>query len=206
MNTVDYASNSHKSRAEQKTAQDKPQVQKVVKGTAKRTKNEVRALRDVFAPGDMKDIGRNILMDILVPSAKKMLSEACRVGIDMLIYGDSSRSRNGSAPYDRVSYNNYTTYSSNGGQNNAPRVRAVFAYDDIVVPSRYDAEEVIRALEDIIAAYQVVSVATFYDVCGVQDSNYMNHKYGWINVRNAEIIPVRDGYKIKMPKPIPLDN
>lgn len=205
MNNVDYTPNSHKYKAEQKTASEKPKVEKVVKGNAKRTKNEVRTIRDTFAPGDMKSIRDCIVMDILVPSAKKVLSEAGRVFIDMLIYGDSGRGRNGSAPYDKVSYNNYGSYSSNGN-NNASRVRAVFGYDDVTVPTRYDAEEVIRTLDDIIATYHLVSVATFYEVCGVPDNNYMNHKYGWMSVRNAEIIPVRDGYKIKMPKAVPLDN
>ena len=204
MNNVDYTPNSHKFKSEQKAASEQPKVKKVVQG--KRTKNEARKMREIIAPGDMKNIGDYILMDILVPSAKKFLSEAGRVFIDMLIYGDSGRDRRGSAPYDRVSYNNYGSYSSGNNQNNGTRTRTVFAYDDVVVPSRYDAENVIRTLEDIIATYQMVSVATFYEVCQVPDNNFMNHKYGWMNVKNAEIIPVRDGWKIKMPKAMPLDN
>ena len=116
MNNVDYTPNSHKHRNEQKTVSEQPKVQKVVKGTATRKKNGARHFKDIMAPGDMSNIKDYILMDILIPSAKKVLSEAGRAFIDMLVWGDSGRGRSGSAPYDKVSYHNYGHYSSNNPQ------------------------------------------------------------------------------------------
>ena len=104
MNNVDYTPNSHKFKNEQKAASEQPKVGKVVKGNAKRTKNEARKMRDILAPGDVKNIRDYIFMDILIPSAKKVLSEAGRVFIDMLIYGDSGRDRRGSAPGGRTDH------------------------------------------------------------------------------------------------------
>ena len=207
MNNVDYTPNSHKHRNEQKTASEQPKVQKVVKGTATRKKNGARHFKDIMAPGDMSNIKDYILMDILIPSAKKVLSEAGRAFIDMLVWGDSGRGRSGSAPYDKVSYHNYGHYSSNNPQPSATRTRSVYGCDDVTVDTRWEAEEVIRTLNDILETYQVVSVATFYDVCGIRDDNYMNNKYGWTSVRNAEVVPTRDGrYAIRMPKVMPLNN
>lgn len=207
MNKVDYTPNSHKYKNEQKAATEQPKVQKVVKGTAARKKNGVRNFKNIMAPGDVNNIKDYIIMDILIPSAKKVLSEAGRVFIDMLVWGDSGRTRNGSAPYDKVSYNDYGRYSSNNQQSSATRTRSVFGCDDVIVNSRWDAEEVIRTLNDILETYQVVSIATFYDVCGIRDDNYMNNKYGWTSVRNAEVVPTRDGrFAIRMPKAMPLNN
>ena len=53
-------------------------------------------------------------------------------------------------------------------------------------------------------AYQVVSVADFYDLVGVS-GNYTDNKYGWTDIRNASVIRVRDGYMIKLPKALPLN-
>ena len=52
--------------------------------------------------------------------------------------------------------------------------------------------------------YGLVRVADLKDLVGISD-NYTDNKYGWTNIRNAEIVRVRDGYMIKMPKAVPID-
>ena len=42
------------------------------------------------------------------------------------------------------------------------------------------------------------------DLVGIK-GNYTDNKYGWMNIRNAEIMRVRDGYMIKMPRAVPID-
>lgn len=202
MSDVNYTPNSHKYKAEQKTAAEQQKVNKVVKGTAKRKKNELRKFTDIFAPGDVSNIKSYLLMDVAIPTFKKLLSEMIRIGADMLIYGEAGRSTSsGHTAYNKI------TYSSAPGAvvSTAGKVRTPFNYDDIVLPNRVDAEEVLRCMGDIMETYHLVSVATLYQLCGIQDHNYMNHKYGWMDLRGADIIRVRDGWLLKLPKVMPLD-
>ena len=76
--------------------------------------------------------------------------------------------------------------------------------DDIILESRGEAEDVLERMDELIATYQLVSVADFYDLVGVS-GNYTDNKYGWTDIRNASVIRVRDGYMIKLPKALPLN-
>ena len=59
-------------------------------------------------------------------------------------------------------------------------------------------------LDELIETYGLVRVADLYDLVGIT-GNYTDNKYGWMNIRNAEIMRVRDGYMIKMPRAVPID-
>lgn len=208
MNSVDYTPNSHKFKNEQKAAATPApkKVEKVVTGTATRKKNDIRKISDIFAPGDMSSIGEYIMMDVIIPATKKMISEIVRNGIDMFLYGESGRGRTYNGPSDKVSYRSYYgSNDSNRSANTSNRARSVFNYDTIVIPTRQEAEEVIRQMDAIIETYQMVSVADLYDLCGITDNNYMNSKYGWTSIRTAEAVRVRDGYILKLPRAMPLD-
>ena len=74
----------------------------------------------------------------------------------------------------------------------------------IVYVRACEAEDVLERMDELIATYQVVSVADFYDLVGVS-GNYTDNKYGWTDIRNASVIRVRDGYMIKLPKALPLN-
>ena len=206
MNNVDYTPNSHKFKTEQKEADvEKKKVDKVISGTAKRKPDTARKLTNLFAPGDMSSISEYIIMDVIVPATKKMISEIVRNGIDMILYGESGRGKNYSGNSDKVSYRSYYGSNDNSRNNSSAKTRSVFDYDNIVIPTRQEAEEVIRRMDEIIEIYQMVSVADLYDLCGVTDHNYMNAKYGWMNIRTAEAVRVRDGYILKLPRAMPLD-
>ena len=104
MSDVKYTPNSHKYRAEQRTSSEQPKVTKVVRGTSQRKKNELRKFTDIFAPGDLSNIKSYLVMDVVVPTCKKLLSEMIRIGADMLIYGDAGRSAGtGHTAYNKVS-------------------------------------------------------------------------------------------------------
>ena len=79
-----------------------------------------------------------------------------------------------------------------------------YSYDTITLDTRGEAEEVLARMDEIIDTYKMVRVADFYDLVGVT-GNYTDNKYGWTNIRNAEVIRVRDGYRIKLPRALPID-
>ena len=207
MSNFDYTSNSVKGKPEQNAAPvERKKVDKVISGTAKRKADPARKLTNLFAPGDMSSIKEYIIMDIVVPAVKKMVSEVVRNGVDMLMWGESGRGKSYSGSSDKVSYRNYYGSNDNNRNNNSStRTRSVFDYDNIVIPTRQEAEEVIRQMDAIIEVYGTVSVADLYDLCGVTDHNYMNAKYGWMNIRTAEVVRVHNGYILKLPRAMPLD-
>lgn len=202
----DYKSNSHRSKETPQTPAERKKLDKVVSGDVKvKKKSGVHKFTDVFISEDVSNVKSYILMDVLVPAVKKAVSDIVTNGIDMILYGGNGgpRKRNTNSGY--ISYNNYSdrrrdehSYSS------TTTTRTGYSYDEISIPSRGEAEEVLTRMDELMETYGMVSVADFYDLVGVS-CNYTDNKYGWTNIRNAEVVRVRDGYKIKLPKALPFN-
>ena len=60
-------------------------------------------------------------------------------------------------------------------------------------------------MKELIERYKVVTVADLYDLADISTDNYMSNKRGWIDLRNAEVVRIRDGYVIKLTKPMVID-
>lgn len=198
----DYKPNSHKFREDQTTApNEKKQIEKVVRGSVKtRPKRGVSKLADVFVSEDISNVKSHIMMDVIVPAVKKVISDIVRDGIDMLLYGDT-RGKQNSSSY--ISYRDYTNSNTSSNRSINSPSRTGYNHDDIILETREEAEEVLERMDELIEAYGVVSVADLYDLIG-KSCNYTDNKYGWTNIRNAEPIQVRDGYMLKLPKALPI--
>lgn len=194
----DYKPNSYKSKEE--AAEQSRKVEKVVTGNVKlRKKSEIQKLSNVFLAEDMSSVGKYVVTEVLIPAFKKAVSDIVTNGIDMLLYGSNGRTNKSSGGASYVSYNKY----SGNRDDNASRTRTGYNYDDVVLESRGEAEEVLTRMDEIIETYGMVSVADMYDLVG-KTCAYTDNKYGWTNIRNAEPIRVRDGYLLKMPKALPI--
>lgn len=200
----DYRPNSHKSKEVTQVPAERKKLDKVVSGDVKvKKKSGVHKLTDVFISEDVSNVKSYIIMDVLVPAVKKAVSDIVTNGIDMILYGGNGGSRkrtNGGY----ISYNNYSDRRREEHSYSTTTTRTGYSYDEISIPSRGEAEEVLTRMDELIDTYGIVSVADFYDLVGVT-CNYTDNKYGWTNIRNAEIVRVRDGYKIKLPKALPLN-
>lgn len=194
--------NSHKSRNEKKEAPEGKRVEKVIHGKAKVKKNNTRKLSDVFISEDVGNVKNYILMDVIVPSIKKALYELVVGTLDMTLYGGRGNGRRPTA--DKVSFRDYNSVSHRDERSySSNRTASGYSYDDIVVDTRGEAETVLMRLDEVMEEYDCVRVADLYDLVGVT-GNYTDNRYGWTNIRNAEVVKVRDGYKIKMPRALPL--
>lgn len=198
----DYPSNSNKSRS-----QDEPKkIEKVVSGPVKtRKKSEFRKFTDVFVSEDINSVKHYIFMDVIVPVVKKAIVDVVSDGVNMLMYGDTG-SHSKSNPSSRVSYRSFYDKKNNSDRDrySTRSTQSGYNYDDIVLDTRGEAEDVLTRMDELIATYGTVSVADMYDLCGVTPQ-YTDNKYGWTNIRNASIVRIREGYVIKMPRPLPLD-
>lgn len=195
--------NSHKNRNEKKELPDGKRAEKVVHGKVKTKKNDVRKLTDIFIAEDAANVKNYILMDVIVPSVKKAIYDLIVGALDMSLYG--ARGRGGKRPIaDKVSYTDYNSVSRRDERSyNRTQTASGYSYDDIILDSRGEAEAVLSRMDEVMEEYGQVRVADLYDLVGVT-GNYTDNNYGWTNIRNAEVVRVRDGYKIKMPRALPI--
>lgn len=197
----EYASNSQKSKREA-AEREKRRVEKVVSGPVRpRKKSELQKVADSFISEDVSNIKQYILMDVLIPSIKRAVSEIVTNGINMLLYGEAGRTEKKSNA-SKISYRSY--YNSQEPSRPTSRTGSVYDYDEYTITNRGEAEEVLSSLEDMIDRYGTASVADFYELLGVS-CNFTDYNYGWSDLRNARVVSVRDGYVIKFPKAMPIE-
>ena len=196
----DFKPNSHKYKEEQKKALEEKKIKKVVSGNVKtKKKNEIRKFTDVFISEDITSVKSYIFTDILVPSIKKAISDIVTSGIDMILYGEAGNRNKKRSSVGYVSYNNFSDKKDPVRHESKSR----FDYNDLVFESRAEAEAVREQMENIIEGYGFVTIADMYDMVDMT-APFTSNKYGWTNIRNAEIARVRDGngygYIIKLPR------
>ena len=197
-----YASNSNKSKKEEVS---KPKIEKIVSGGVKeKKKNSIEKFKDVLIQEDAKKVKSYIFMDVLVPALKKAISDIVSNGINMILYGEGGRPKNGGSSYigsSKVSYSGYYT------KKEEPRASSKTGSDDyreLIFDNKSEAEIVLSHLEELISVYKVASVADLYDLVGLA-GRFTDNKYGWTDVSSARVISVPDGYMLKMPRALPID-
>lgn len=210
MEVNDYPPNSFKYKEEQKKqAQQKEEkrVEKVVTGVVKtKKKSKAEKFMGNFISEDAKSVKSYVFGEVLIPAIKKAISDIVTDGIDIILYGESRRGSRGRSTADRVSYRNYYDggYSRPRMNERQALMTGQYSYDDIVLQSRGEAEDVLARMDELMDTYGLVRVADLYDLVGIT-GNYTDNKYGWTNITRAEIVRTRDGFMIKMPRAVPID-
>ena len=197
-------SNSHKSK-EQEKQYSKPEkkIEPVVSGKATvKKKSGIVRLADVFLPEDVDSVKSYIIFDILIPKIKYGVHDIVSEAWDSFC-GISGRSGSrGTA--SKVSYVPYDRYSRDK-QPETPR-RSGVNYEEIVFPTRGDAESVYDRMSELCDTFGNVSVADIYELADVPNDNYTLNKYGWTSMEGAQVVRLSGGgFAIKMPKARPFD-
>lgn len=197
-----YSGNSNRSK-ERTVGSEKKKVEKVIHGGVKtKKKTEMQKLTDIFLADDVGNVKEYILFDVLVPAVKKALSDIVTNGIDMVLYGETGHTKkNGTA--SKISYRGFYEKESERKNNTVNRTRAGYRYDDIILETRGEAEDVLTSMDDLVDAYGMVSVADLYDLVDIT-GDYTDNNYGWADIRSASVVRTKDGYLLKLPKVIPL--
>lgn len=209
MELKDYTPNSNKYKTEQqvkKTTESEKKVEKVVKGNVTvKKKSEFGKFIDKYVAEDVANIKTYIISDVIIPTIKNTIWDAFTNSLDMILFGGTGRAKH-SGSSSRPSYVSYDSKYNNrdrrSDNNNSSRNR--FDFDDISFSDRRDAEEVLRQMDALMDTYKLVTVADLYDLVG-KTGEYTDQKYGWTNLRNANWVRSRDGYKLSLPKPLPID-
>lgn len=198
----DYKSNSHKSKAEE-SAKEEKRASKVVSGKVSTKGNSTRKLAGLFVSDDATNVKSYVLKDILVPEIKKIIQDIVTEGISIILYGESRGKK--SSRSGGVSYRSYYDDRDRSDRDRpSSRSSNRFDYDDIVFDTRGDAEVVKDQMSDIVSKYGLVTVADMYDLAGLTVP-YTASRYGWSNIRTAEVMRIRDGYILKLPKAMAID-
>lgn len=202
----DYKPNSFRFKAEQQAKVEEKRVDKpVVTGKVITKKpSKVRKLAGEFISEDARNVKDYVFGEVLIPAIKKAISDIVRDGIDIILYGESGRSKKRSTA-DKVSYTRFSDRDYRSPRDVGPIVSSGFSYDDIILESRGEAQDVLDRMFEIVEQYGLVSVADLYELVGKTTHNYMVNRYGWTSLRNAEVERVREGYWIKLPRAMPLD-
>lgn len=195
--------NSHAGRSEKKHASgEEKRAEKVVQGRVTVKKNEMRRLTDVFISEDVSKVKDYIIHDVLIPTFKETIYNIVVNSLDISLFGGRGSGSKRSVA-DRVSFRDYNGVSRKDDRTCSTRTNSGYSYDDITLSTRGEAEAVLSRMDEIMEEYDVVRVADLYDLVGVT-GEHTDNKYGWTNIRNAEVIRVRNGYRIKMPRALPI--
>lgn len=200
--------------------ESKKKIEKVTTGEVTRRKQTLsRRFISTFIGGDAKQAWVAVVTDVLVPAAKDMAADALSQGFERMIYGEArSRSRRpstgfGYQGYTSPSHISYNRFASNN-QRNTPQegrrppissqARSSHNFDEIVLSTRVEAEEVVDRLFDLVSRYESATVADLYELVGIT-GEYTDEKWGWTDIRGTDVSRIRDGYLLNLPKPEPLD-
>jgi hypothetical protein len=210
---VELPGNSRKlraARAAQETPKEKRQEKIIAGDVVQRKKRLSRRFTEAFF-GDqgVEDAVQGFLAEILVSAFKSMVSDtigqfsnALRDGSDKFLYGTTRRTiTTARGPY--TSYNRVTGVRPAYNQI-SDRSRTLHDFDDVILQSRGEAEDVLDRMRELISQFDAATVADFYDLVGIT-GNFTDDRWGWTDLRSAKVTHVRGGYLISMPRTQPID-
>ena len=186
--------------------QKQPEKLEQIVAVKKRKKNLIERLVIGFidTDGEGTSVGKRVMSEIIVPSAKDMLSSALKNGIDIWMYGSGRGPQsNGRTNYqgqfngNRVQYNQQ--YQGQPKVINKP-ISQGHAIVEYSFATRQDAMSVINSMQNQILTYGYASVADYYDLIG-QDSAYTHNQYGWYNLSGVQPQNHRGGFIVPFPIP-----
>lgn len=200
---MDFPSASNRSNRERK---EREKLEPIVKDGGARAKRQStgKRLKETFIHDDGKSVGEYILFDVLIPAAQNMIYDGVTEGLSRTLFGSSRPSSN------RIRPNNYTNYGSMGRTSYSPnramsqRSRREHDFDEIVIDSRDEAEEVLDRMRDLVDDYGVCTVADLYDLAGIT-AEFVDETWGWDDFRSATVRRTRAGYLLDLPRPKPVD-
>jgi hypothetical protein len=147
--------------------------------------------------------------DVVVPTIRDMFVDALQGGIDRLFHGDTrtTRRRYASGPVSssyatNVNYAGMSTNASQPARTLSRQSRARHEFDELIIPSMQEANEVIDRMFELLSRHGSVSVADLFELTGVQ-SSHTDMKWGWTNLRGAKAVKRgrQGGFVLDLPRP-----
>lgn len=220
---TEFPSNRHKDKAAGESVvepQKRKKVEQVVRTEVVRRKKPLgKRFMETFIGTDPRSVWGFVAIDVLIPAAKDMVADAVSQGVERMIFGDARSTSRRGGPRHGGPYINYSGYSKPRSisrrltpmdprdeprQNISRRARVSHDFDEIILETRVEAEEVIDRLYDLVSKYEMATVADLYELVGIP-INYTDDKWGWMELPGAGVSRVRQGYLLNLPRPEPLN-
>jgi hypothetical protein len=223
---MNFPSNSIKEKEKKEVEVKKEEtkkVEKVVTGKVIQKKKTLgKRFMETFVGEDLKNIKGYIFQDVLIPAAKDTISDIVQGitdtimgSVDVALFGETRRRGASRSSRDRgksyVSYDRMSSSSRDRDRNRDrdikdinSRDRARHKFDDIILETRGEAEEVLGNLVDLIVDYEEATVADLYGFVGISDTP-VDRNWGWKDLSSASVSRTRDGYMLNLPKTIYLN-
>jgi len=204
MDLNQYRGNSNASK--QNDIPEREPMQVVANGK-KVPQSAGRRFLSEFIADDIHTIKDYILWDVLLPAVKNAISDTVTNGIDMLLFGQT-RTRGGNTvkritPYsslysNNVSGNRVVKYNETA-QDRRPRSLGGYSYQEVVLATRPEAEDVLAQMRLYLDRYGVVSVGDLYGAVG-EIPDMIDNKWGWSDLSGACVQRCSDGFILRMPR------
>jgi hypothetical protein len=202
---TDYGSNSSKSKKEASDRPDRPEIKQIASGQV-RKKSVGSKFKETFVGDSAESVGQYVLFDVILPRIKDLIFDTFTQGLERSLFGGnsvrSSRSRS-----QLVAKTDYKGISSGrpervSDREISTRARATHNFEEVLIPTRGEAEQLRDTLVAIIEQYDYATVADFYNACGLT-ADHTDIKWGWGIGTVIDISPARGGgYIIELPRPI----
>jgi hypothetical protein len=198
--------------ARTRPTRDSKVVEKVITGQViQRKKTFGQRFMGVFVGGEARNVGQYIVQEILVPAFKDLFFDMVSQGTERMIFGDTrsasrrtTRHSSGYTNYNRVSRPGNPWDRNRDDRPMTPKARAIHDFDQIILNTRSEAEEVLTAMYDLLERYQQVTVSDLYNLVGIT-SAWTDEAWGWDDLSRSGVTRVSGGYLLDLPKTIKLD-
>ena len=184
-------------------------------GVTRRSTPVFKRLGRSFLAEDAGDVKEFVFWEVVVPSAKSLISEVVGTTVDKFLFGSSGRrpsrtSYSSSGSTYRVSggggYSSYSKafkrddFAPGDTRDISRRARASHDFGEIVISSRDEAYDVLDKLKDVIEIYEVATVGDLYSLVGIT-IDAVDENWGWHNLDRATVVRDRQGFYLDLPKP-----
>lgn len=191
-------------------------VTKVVSGTVERRKPSLgKRFKNIFLGGDTQSVKDYVVGDVIVPALKDTIADAVTGAIERIVFGENARpARSRRGVIGQAGQFNYAGISARNavaavGPSQRPTLsrhaRMTHTFDEVIFPTRADAEAVLSQMFEMLDKFEVVTVSDFLELSGVS-GNFTDHKFGWVDLRGIQARRSRGGgYILDLPPTEPID-
>ena len=171
---------------------------KIVKGEVK--KMERLGVFDLLFAGDIRSAYRLAVREVLRPRLMDIIVNFVDTVTRSFVYGDDAPAhdpaKTGNTPY--------RTISTSGGV--TVQAKAPDRYDVGTVEFAYyeDAKAVIDGLRNQVHQFKYATLGDFYDFAG-QGTVTNDFNYGWKSIGDIRPERTKNGWVIRLPRPIPIE-
>ena len=160
---------------------------------------------EAFLSEDTRTVGEYIWNEVIVPGFKNIFADVVIGSVETALFGNTRRRSGGG------NIVNYNDYSRRNGRSISDR-RVVSAdrssrreYNNIILNTRGEAEEVVMEMERLVNKYGFASVADLNSAVGIS-SKFTDNNWGWTDCRDFRYDRRMGGYILNFADPEYLDD